>query len=99
MSAADEAKIVTVANSLKKVDTSQGRHYYYQSYYLATAINLLGDTYSSAFLPKLEKSLRRLQGEDGQFAKHSGQDGGVYSTAFAIISLSARYQYLPIYQE
>lgn len=98
-SEADKAKIATTAKSLEKVDSSQGHNYYYQSYYLATANNMLGEKYQSSFLPELEKSLTRLQREDGQFNKHSGNDGGIYSTAFAVICLSVRYQYLPIYQE
>lgn len=96
---ADRAKIDTVAKSLEKVDPSQGFRYYYRSYYLATANNMLGGNYRSVFVPKLEKSLIRLQGDDGQFAKHGGYDGGIYSTALAVVSLSVRYQYLPIYQD
>ena len=60
---------------------------------------MMGDKTRAEFLPKLEKSILRLQQPSGEFAKHSGYDGGVYSTSFAIICLAVRYQYLPIYQE
>ena len=40
-----------------------------------------------------------LQNPNGEFQKHQGHSGGVYSTAFAVICLAVRDQYLPIYQE
>ncbi|OPZ26476.1 MAG: hypothetical protein BWZ02_01995 [Lentisphaerae bacterium ADurb.BinA184] len=60
---------------------------------------MMGDKTRADFLPKLEKSILRLQQPAGAFAQHSGYDGGVYSTSFALICLAVRYQYLPIYQE
>jgi len=84
---------------LDNFDMNNGGHYYYQSYYVGAAVNMLGDEKRATYLPKLEQALLKLQQEDGQFLKHSGDYGGVYSTSFAIISLCMRYQYLPIYQE
>ncbi|MDT8390866.1 MAG: hypothetical protein RRC34_10205 [Lentisphaeria bacterium] len=98
-SAADKAKIATAAKSLEKSDNSRGRNYYYENYYLAMAGTMLGDALSSSVLPQLEKSLMRLQREDGQFDRHTGNDGGVYATAFAVVCLSAHYHYLPVTQE
>ena len=60
---------------------------------------MMGGKYRREALPRLEQALLRLQQKDGQFGKHQGHDGGVYATAFAVICLSIRYQYLPIYQE
>jgi len=76
-----------------------GRYFYYQSYYLATAANMMGKRQRSFLLPKMEKALLNLQMPSGEFRKHTGAHGGVYSTAFGVICLSVRYQYLPIYQE
>lgn len=78
---------------------SGGKYYYYQSYYVATAANMIGEAQREAFLPRMEKALLSLQNENGSFKKHRGHDDGVYSTAFALLTLSVRYQYLPIYQE
>jgi prenyltransferase beta subunit len=87
------------ASFLKTFDPSRASHYYYTAYYLATASNMMSDELRETFLPRLEKSLMKLQKENGEFHKHSGHQGGVYSTAFGIICLCVHYQYLPIYQE
>ena len=84
---------------LEKFNPAHGGHYYYQSYYVGAAANMLGDTIREKYLPKLNQALLKLQNPDGEFKKHSGQFAGVYSTSFAVITLCMRYQYLPIYQE
>lgn len=84
---------------LDDFDPLSGRYFYYQSYYVATAANMIGDAQRVAFLPRMEQALLSLQNEDGSFRQHRGHAGGVYSTAFALLTLSIRYQYLPIYQE
>ncbi|MCC5843503.1 MAG: terpene cyclase/mutase family protein [Verrucomicrobia bacterium] len=85
---------------LNDFDPLSGRNYfYYQSYYVATAANMIGEAQRESFLPRMERALLSLQNEDGSFKKHRGHDGGVYATAFALLTLSIRYQYLPIYQE
>jgi hypothetical protein len=75
------------------------KYFFYQSYYVATAANMIGDEERETFLPRMEKALLGLQKEDGSFEQNGGHDGGVYATAFALLTLSIRYQYLPIYQE
>jgi hypothetical protein len=95
----DRTRIETSAKILETVNMAGGSHYYYQTYYFATAANMMGDEYRNTLLPKLEKALLNLQDASGEFRKHSGHDGGVYSTAFATICLAVRYQFLPIYQE
>ena len=95
----DIRKIETSAQAMKQADLEGGKHFYYQSYYVATAANMLGDEYRTALLPKLQEVLLGLQQEDAQFAKHTGYEGGTYSTAVAALTLAIRYQYLPIYQD
>jgi hypothetical protein len=96
---ADMSMINASAEHLKSVDPGQGAYFYYQSYYVATAANMLGGEHRDIVLPKLERILLNLQMPTGEFRKHSGQEGGVYSTAFSVICLCVGYQYLPIYQE
>lgn len=84
---------------LLSLDPSRGGHFYYQSYYIGTAANMMGKKHREILLPKLEKALLGLQMPNGEFRKHTGNQGGVYSTAFSVICLCIRYQYLPIYQE
>ena len=97
----DENMITTSASILmdKNFKPDQGNHFYYTSYYIATAANMLRKEYRKKILPLMERTLIQHQRPNGEFAKHRGHDGGVYATAFATISLCVRYQYLPIYQE
>ena len=96
---ADMEKILNSAKMFKTLNPAKGSHFYYNSYYYATAANMLGPEYRNLFLPKLEKVLLKLQKSNGEFKKHSGHIGGVYATSFAIICLAVKYQFLPIYQE
>ena len=95
----DMEKIKESAKILKTLRPNKGSHFYYNSYYFATAANMLGPKYRKVFLPKMEKALLRLQKTNGEFKKHSGHLPGVYATSFAIICLAVKYQFLPIYQE
>ena len=95
----DMEKIKESAKVLKTLRPDKGPHFYYSSYYFATAANMLGPKYRKDFLPKMDKALLQLQKANGEFNKHSGHKGGVYATSFAIICLAIKYQFLPIYQE
>ncbi|HAR65268.1 MAG TPA: hypothetical protein DCR55_03530 [Lentisphaeria bacterium] len=73
-----------------------GQYYYYELFYRTHAAVLYGgDALHS--LPGIHSALLGLQRKNGAFAQHSGFDGGVYSTAFAILALSADYQLLPAF--
>jgi prenyltransferase beta subunit len=95
----DRYMVENSGSYLLTLDPKKGGHFWYQSYYLATAANMLGDTHRQTLLPKLEEFIVSLQSPNGEFKKHQGYAGGVYSTAFAVICLAVRDQYLPIYQE
>lgn len=96
---ADKKMIEQSAKFLLGATIDPKKHFYYQVYYLATAANMLGGEYRKQVLPEIALKLITLQKPSGEFVKYRGHDGGVYSTAFSIIALSVRYQYLPIYQE
>lgn len=98
-SSQDKQQIRSSASFLLGVNPSNGKYFYYQSYYIAIASSMMGGKYREAAGPRLEEALLRLQEPDGKFKKHTGEHGKNYSTAFAVICLSARYQYLPVYQE
>jgi prenyltransferase beta subunit len=96
----DWKQIRKSAAFLKTLDPANKRRwFFYQSYYVATAANMMGKEYREKVLPRLEKHLLSLQKENGSFKNSNGYDGGCYSTAFSVICLSVRYQFLPIYQE
>lgn len=95
-----EAEMDMIAESarfLPDVDVEKGKHYYYMAYCIAAAAIMMGEEYSDKVLTKLEDFLIDLQQENGEFKKHSGHSGDVYSTAFATICLSMGYAYVPIY--
>jgi hypothetical protein len=96
---ADQEKTTKSGEFLLTVNPAGGSHFYYQSYYFATAANMMGDEHRNAMLPKMEAVLMKMQRPNGEFEKGSGYAGGVYATSFAVICLAVRYQYLPIYQE
>lgn len=95
----DKDIIKAAATLFLTLDPKSGGNFYYQTYYVATASNMAGKQYRDTLLPKVESALLDLQLPTGEFRKHSGHQGGVYSTAFSVISLCVRYQFLPIYQE
>ena len=95
----DTALLNNSASFLLTAKPDTGKYFYYQSYYVATAANMMDAKPREVLLPKLEKVLLGLQMPSGEFKKHTGALGGVYSTAFGVVCLSVRYQYLPIYQE
>ena len=77
------------------------RFFFYGIYYYAQAMHQAGDKYAEhadALVPKL---LLHQQRGDGSWISRSGEEknlGVVYATALAVLSLSVRYHYLPIYQ-
>lgn len=72
-----------------------GRHYYYELFCVAQATAVVDPRQNA--LPQLRSVLLGLQEKSGAFAKHSGHDGGVYATAFAVLALSADYRLLPVF--
>ena len=96
----DREKMLRAAEFMRDFDPdSMRQHFFYAAYYVATAANMLGEEHRELVLPPLEEFLVSLQKDDGSFQNHHGYDGDVYSTAFSVITLAIRYQYLPIYQE
>ena len=77
------------------------RFFFYGIYYYAQAMHQAGGRpaeVADALVPKL---LLDQQRGDGSWVSRSGEEknlGLVYATALAVLSLSVRYHYLPIYQ-
>ncbi|MCC5850357.1 MAG: terpene cyclase/mutase family protein [Verrucomicrobia bacterium] len=98
--AEDRERILRAADFTRDFDPgSISRHFFYTAYYAATSANMIDDEHRDRVLPAMEAFLIGKQNEDGSFPNHRGHDGGVYATAFSVITLAVRYQYLPIYQE
>jgi hypothetical protein len=71
-------------------------YFYYGTYYYAQAMYQMGGKYAEHARKEVERVLAPQQRQDGSW--QGGQGGIVYSTALAVLSLSVKYHYLPIYQ-
>ena len=82
--------------------TVDERYFYYGTYYYSQAMQKRGGDYGAIARQITEKLLLSQQDRDGSWQGRDGQERGagkVYSTALAILSLSVKYHFLPIYQE
>jgi hypothetical protein len=79
----------------------QHHWFFYGTYYYAQSMYQRGGTYAQRARSRVEDILLRHQSDAGFWAGSSGQEksaGRVYTTAMAVLSLSVKYHYLPIYQ-
>ncbi len=77
------------------------RFFYYGIYYYAQGMHQAGGEYAATAERLTREALLSEQGGDGSWIARNGEErnhGAVYSTCLAILSLSVRYHYLPIYQ-
>lgn len=75
--------------------------FFYGTYYFAQGMHQRGGSHAEFATRIVERILLNQQEEDGSWDAVHGQEreaGRVYSTALAVMSLSVRYHYLPIYQ-
>ncbi len=77
------------------------RFFYYGIYYYAQALHQRGESVAEKAEQQVKNVLLPIQKENGRWEPSNGEEnsaGHVYATAMAILSLSVRYHYLPIYQ-
>ena len=77
------------------------RFFFYGVYYYAQGMHQAGGKYAEKADEMVANLLVDSQRSDGAWLARGGEErnvGAVYSTALAILSLSVRYHYLPIYQ-
>jgi hypothetical protein len=77
------------------------RFFFYGVYYYAQGMHQAGGKYAEHADKLVPELLLQTQRSDGAWLARSGEErnvGAVYATALAILSLSVRYHYLPIYQ-
>ena len=72
-----------------------GGHFYYSTYYYSQAMQKRGGDVATKAREVVEKVLLKKQGGNGSW---SGSHGPIYCTSMAMLSLSVKYHYLPIYQ-
>lgn len=79
----------------------QDRFFFYGMYYYAQGMYQRGGQPARIAEANVRRLLLERQRDDGSWAAPGGEESGagkVYTTSMAILSLSVRYHYLPIYQ-
>ena len=77
------------------------RFFFYGVYYYAQGMHQAGGKYAERADKLVPELLLDAQRSDGAWLARGGEErnvGAVYATSLAILSLSVRYHYLPIYQ-
>jgi len=75
--------------------------FYYAVYYGSQGMFQMSGRYWEFYRPRLEALLLSLQEDDGSWPNDKGGEaraGNIYSTSMAVLALSVKYHYLPIYQ-
>ena len=92
-------EVVGASNYLLNQNPNPG-FYYYGLYYCAQGMYQRGGQYAEAAAAQVSKELLPKQEEKGSWPSigNDGQGGPVLCTGLAILSLSVKYHYLPIYQ-
>lgn len=70
----------------------------YGSYYFAVGMDQAGEEHGDFASEELWKALSRMQRSDGSWSANGQENDPIYATSLAILALSVRYHYLPIYQ-
>lgn len=98
----DADEVEGAAKWLENRDLNHRHHwFYYGTYYYAQGMYQRGGLSADLARNRVENILLRNQSDEGFWVGAGGQErsaGRVYTTALAILSLSVKYHYLPIYQ-
>ncbi len=77
------------------------RFFFYGTYYYAQGMHQRGGEHALVADRLVRQTLLPKQNGDGSWSASSGEEAGngqVYTTSLAVLSLSVKYHYLPIYQ-
>ncbi len=78
------------------------RFFFYGTYYYAQGMYQRGGEHAKTARTLVEEVLLEKQAGDGSWQADKGSESGVgrvYATSMAVLSLSVKYHYLPIYQK
>ena len=82
--------------------TYKESYFFYGSYYYSQGLKKMGGEYADHARRTIETILLSNQQDDGAWLAGNGKEGGlgkVYSTSFAILCLSVKHGFLPIYHD
>ncbi len=97
----DAPEVIGTANYLNKLALKGDEQwFFYGIYYYSQAMQKRGGAQADKAKQLTEQLLIRLQGNDGAWTGKDSEShvGRVYSTSMAMLSLSVKYHFLPIYQ-
>jgi len=96
----DSKEVISTSNwLLQNPPTKTTAWFYYGTYYYAQGMYQRGGEHSETAAKRASEVLLPLQEDDGSWKSTGGSETNrVYRTAMAILSLSVKYHYLPIYQ-
>lgn len=72
--------------------------FFYGSYYYAQALEQEGGAIGQAARDSMATALLPVQEEDGSFSGSGYEGEPIYATSLALMAMTVRYHYLPIYQ-
>src|SRR5436189_92707 len=91
---AESARLGSVSD-----EVGEDTRYYYALFYSSQAMFQLGGEFWSSFYPELLDALAQRQQSDGSWPPEPHRNdrifGNAYTTALAVLALSAPYQLLP----
>lgn len=95
----EDEKVLGAASYLREIGPQpQEQWFFYGSYYYAVGMDQTGTDHGDHAAQRIWDVLSRMQRADGSWAGRSHETDPVYATSLAILALSVRYHYLPIYQ-
>lgn len=84
--------------SERKPKQAEGAHFYYGTYYYAQGMYQRGGAAAEEARQLVENLLVPLQSPAGSWQGAGGESSPLYATAMALMSLSVRHHFMPIYQ-
>ncbi len=98
----DSPLVVGAADWLEKNPPKWNeRFFFYGTYYYAQGMHQRGGAFAEVAENNVKKLLLERQQPNGAWTAPGGEEAGagaVYTTSMAVLSLSVKYHYLPIYQ-
>lgn len=98
----DAPEVTGSANWLRNYKPKyESDYFFYGTYYYAQGMYQRGGKFATHAREQVERLLLKIQRQDGSWQAARGGEqkaGQVYATSMALLSLSVRYHYLPIYQ-
>ena len=83
---------------MNKLKNSNVSHFFYGTYYFAQGMYQRGGASADEARQLVENLLLAEQKENGRWQNQEANASPVYGTAMAILSLSVRHHFMPIYQ-